>query len=87
MPPSSESMTEAYSMLETLLSKEKVPELEFGAIYTGKILEMLERGVMLELHPGMEFMMITNSQQEGCSPLSSWSGDSSRILRQRSCLR
>ena len=60
--PSSEAMAEADNMLETILSEEKVPELEFGAIYTGKIVEMMERGVMLELHPGMEPMMCTNSQ-------------------------
>ena len=33
--PSQEAMTEADAMLETLMSEEKVPELEFGAIYTG----------------------------------------------------
>ena len=49
-------------MVESLLSEEKVPELEFGAIYTGKIVEILERGVLLELMPGLEPMMCHTSQ-------------------------
>jgi len=60
--PSSAAMEEAESMVEQLLEEEKAPVLEFGGIYTGKILELLERGVMLELHPAMDPVLLHNSQ-------------------------
>jgi len=60
--PSNEALQEAVDMVESLLSEEKVPELEFGAIYTGKIVEILERGVLLQLMPGLEPMMCHTSQ-------------------------
>ena len=60
--PSSAAMEEADERLEELLKEEKVPELEFGAIYTGEIVEVLERGVLLSLHPAMEPVMLQNSQ-------------------------
>ena len=41
---------------------EKVPELVFGAIYTGKIVEVLETGVMIQLHPAMDPVMLQNRQ-------------------------
>ena len=60
--PSSEAMEEAEVMVESLLQEEKAPELEFGCIYTGKILELQDRGVMLELHPAMEPVFLHNTQ-------------------------
>ena len=44
--PSAAAMEEADERLEELLKEEKVPELEFGAIYTGEIMEVLGRGVL-----------------------------------------
>ena len=60
--PSSAAMEEAEMMVEELLQEEKVPELVFGAIYTGKIIELLDRGVMIELHPAMDPVLLANSQ-------------------------
>ena len=60
--PSQEAMSEAEAMIEALLAEEKAMELEFGAVYTGKIVEMLDRGVMLSLGPGLEPMLCHNSQ-------------------------
>ena len=63
--PSSEAMEEAEMMVEELLEGEKAPELVFGAIYTGKITELLDRGVMLSLHPAMDPVLLHNSQLAG----------------------
>ena len=60
--PSSDSMEEAEIMVDKLMKEEKAPELEFGSIYTVKILELLENGVMVELHPAMDSMFIHNNQ-------------------------
>jgi polyribonucleotide nucleotidyltransferase len=63
--PSSAAMEEAEMMVEELLEGEKAPELVFGAIYTGKITELLDRGVMLSLHPAMDPVLLHNSQLAG----------------------
>ena len=34
----------------------------FGGIYSAKILELLDRGVMVELHPAMDSVLLHNSQ-------------------------
>ena len=34
--PSQEAMTEAEQMVDLLLAEEKMPELEFGAVYTAR---------------------------------------------------
>ena len=60
--PSSDAMEEAELMIEKLLEEEKVPDLVFGAIYTAKIVELVERGVMVELHPSMDPVWLPNSQ-------------------------
>ena len=60
--PCSEAMEEADTMVEALLREEKAPDLEFGAIYTSKIVELQEKGVMIELHPAMDPVFLHNSQ-------------------------
>jgi hypothetical protein len=45
-------MEEAEERVQQLLEEEKVPELEFGAIYTGRVVEVLDRGVMLQVRGG-----------------------------------
>lgn len=40
----------------------KEPELEFGAIYTGKIVEMRSNGVLIQLYPNMSPVLLPNSQ-------------------------
>ena len=60
--PSQEAMAEAELMVEQLITEEKAPEMEFGAVYTGRILEVSARGVMLELHPNMEPVLCHTGQ-------------------------
>merc|ERR1719312_1434209 len=56
------AMKEAETMIEELLQEEKAPELEFGAIYTSKIVELLDRGIMVQLHSAMDPVFLPNSQ-------------------------
>ncbi|XP_058065788.1 polyribonucleotide nucleotidyltransferase 1, mitochondrial [Anopheles bellator] len=60
--PSDAAMHEAKEHLEELLKTEKVPELEFGAIYTAKIVELRDTGVMVTLYPSMPPTLLHNSQ-------------------------
>uniref|UniRef100_A0A8D8L084 polyribonucleotide nucleotidyltransferase n=1 Tax=Culex pipiens TaxID=7175 RepID=A0A8D8L084_CULPI len=60
--PSEVAMHEAKEYLETLMKTEKVPDLEFGAIYTAKIVEMKDTGVMVTLYPSMPPALLHNSQ-------------------------
>ncbi|XP_025105301.1 polyribonucleotide nucleotidyltransferase 1, mitochondrial-like [Pomacea canaliculata] len=59
--PNSEAMDEAREMIDEFLADE-VPELEFGAIYKGKIVEIRDIGVMVELHPKLAPVLLHNSQ-------------------------
>lgn len=60
--PSEAAMHEAKEYLETLMKTEKIPDLEFGAIYTAKIVEMKDTGVMVTLYPSMPPALLHNSQ-------------------------
>jgi polyribonucleotide nucleotidyltransferase len=40
----------------------KEPELEFGGIYTGKIVEIRSNGVLIQLYPTMPPVLLPNSQ-------------------------
>jgi len=60
--PNPDAMHEAEAIIENLLTEEKVPELEFGAIYTGRVTEILERGVMIQLHDQIQPVLLHNSQ-------------------------
>lgn len=51
--PSKAAMEEAKEYIGELLSVENVPELEFGGIYTAKIVEIKDTGVMLTLFSNM----------------------------------
>ncbi|XP_071159714.1 polyribonucleotide nucleotidyltransferase 1, mitochondrial-like isoform X1 [Mytilus edulis] len=57
-----QSMNEAKEMIEQFLTEERAPELEYGAIYTGKITEIKNYGVMVQLHPKLEPMLLHNMQ-------------------------
>lgn len=46
--PNPEAMAEAEAIIQTH-EEEKLPDLEFGGIYTGRICEILDRGVMIQL--------------------------------------
>ncbi len=60
--PSVSAMTEVKELIETLLKADKVPDLEFGGIYTAKIVEIKDIGVMLTLYPSMPPTLLHNSQ-------------------------
>ncbi|KAL6254888.1 hypothetical protein P5V15_014230 [Pogonomyrmex californicus] len=60
--PNKDSMTEAKKMIENILQKDREPVLEFGAIYTAKIVEIRESGVMVTLYSNMVPTLLPNSQ-------------------------
>lgn len=60
--PSKSAMDEAKEMIQKLLDKERVPELDFGGIYTAKIVEIRDIGVMVTLYPSMPPALLHNSQ-------------------------
>jgi polyribonucleotide nucleotidyltransferase len=55
-------MDEAKEHIEQYLAAPREPELEFGAIYTAKIVELRDIGVMVTLYPGMTPTLLHNSQ-------------------------
>lgn len=55
-------MDEAREMINEFLTEEREPELEFGAIYTAKIVEVRDIGVMVTLYPNMQPALLHNSQ-------------------------
>ncbi len=55
-------MAEAKEIIEKLLTEERVPEFEFGSIYSATIVEILDRGVLVQLHPEMQPVLIPNTQ-------------------------
>jgi len=55
-------MTEAKEMIKDLLQKDREPSLEFGGIYTAKIVEIREIGIMVTLYPNMIPALLPNSQ-------------------------
>jgi polyribonucleotide nucleotidyltransferase len=60
--PSKLAMDEAKEMIEKLKDKERIPELDFGGIYTAKITELRDIGVMVSLYPSMPPTLLHNSQ-------------------------
>ncbi|CRL07195.1 CLUMA_CG020178, isoform A, partial [Clunio marinus] len=60
--PSKSALDEAKEWIEQLRMTERIPELEFGAIYTAKIVELREIGVMVTLYPSMPPALLHNSQ-------------------------
>lgn len=60
--PNEDAMTEAKEMIEDILKKDREPILEFGAIYTAKIVEIRETGVMVTLYSNMVPVLLHNSQ-------------------------
>ncbi|XP_014240818.1 polyribonucleotide nucleotidyltransferase 1, mitochondrial [Cimex lectularius] len=60
--PNQLAMDEAMEQISTWLSQEKEPLLEFGAIYTAKITELRENGVMVTLYNNMRPALLHNNQ-------------------------
>lgn len=60
--PSQDAMAEAREHIEQLLKQDRPPDLEFGGIYTGRIVEIKDIGVLLTLYPSMPPALLHNSQ-------------------------
>ena len=55
-------MSEAKEIIDKILTEDRIPEFEFGAIYPVTIVEVLDRGILVQLHPEMQPVLIPNSQ-------------------------
>lgn len=60
--PNRESLDEAKEMVNKLMDEKSEPQLEFGAIYKAKVVEIREIGVMVTLYPSMQPALVHNSQ-------------------------
>ena len=60
--PNAEAMSEAKEIMKKVLIEERIPDFEFGAAYQVTITEILDRGILVQLHPEMKPIMIPNSQ-------------------------
>ena len=60
--PNQEAMNEANELINSILSEEKEPNLEFGAIYAAKIVEIRDHGVMICLYPNMRPVLLHNRE-------------------------
>lgn len=49
-------------MINEFLTEQREPQLDFGAIYTAKIVEIRDIGVMVTLYPNMQPALLHNSQ-------------------------
>lgn len=55
-------MDEAKEMIGKLMAEQREPELEFGAIYKARIVELRETGAMVTLYPNMTPALLHNTQ-------------------------
>ena len=55
-------MDEAKQVITEILEEEREPELQFGAVYTAKIMEIRENGVMVSFFLNQVPFLIPNSQ-------------------------
>ena len=60
--PNQSAMDEAKEMINQFLVEESIPELEFGAIYKARIVEMRDIGVLVTLYSSMSPTLLHNSQ-------------------------
>lgn len=60
--PNQTAMNEAKEMITQSIQKDMEPTLTFGDIYTAKIIEIRESGVMVTLYPNMAPTLLPNSQ-------------------------
>lgn len=60
--PNQDAMNEAQEMINQILTKDPEPTLIFGDIYTAKITEIRDNGVMISLHPSISPALLPNSQ-------------------------
>ncbi|XP_075680844.1 polyribonucleotide nucleotidyltransferase 1 isoform X1 [Dermatophagoides pteronyssinus] len=60
--PNEAAMNEAKEWIEKVLREPNIPELEFGAIYQCKVVEIKDNGIMIQLHPAMKPVFLHLSQ-------------------------
>ncbi|KAG7200165.1 hypothetical protein KM043_000600 [Ampulex compressa] len=60
--PNQNAMNEAKEIIEEIMKRDREPTLEFGGIYTARIVEIRESGVMVTLYPSMIPVLLPNSQ-------------------------
>lgn len=60
--PSESAMNETEESIHRMLESQSIPELEFGAIYPAKIVEVKSNGVMVKLYDSMIPTMIHVAQ-------------------------
>ncbi|CAG0903165.1 unnamed protein product, partial [Darwinula stevensoni] len=60
--PNQAAMEEAKAMIHEWMSQDREPNFEFGAIYSAKIVEMQENGVMVTLYSNMKPALLHVSQ-------------------------
>jgi len=60
--PNQEALDEAKEIVDKLMVEQSEPQLEFGAIYKAKVVEVREIGVMVTLYPSMQPALVHNSQ-------------------------
>lgn len=61
--PSKGAIDEAKEMITSFLTpKDRIPDLDFGGIYSAQITEIKDIGVMVILYPGMPPTLLHNSQ-------------------------
>ncbi|XP_050487470.1 polyribonucleotide nucleotidyltransferase 1, mitochondrial isoform X1 [Bombus huntii] len=60
--PNQNAMNEAKEMIDSIIQKDVEPVLTFGDIYTAKITEIRETGVMVTLYSSMVPTLLPNSQ-------------------------
>lgn len=57
-----DAMAEGKELIDKILTDDRVPDFDFGAIYPATIVEIRDHGVMVQLHPEMQPVLISNSQ-------------------------
>ena len=60
--PNQSAMSEAMDVIKTLMDAPNEPVLEFGTIYSAKIVEIRENGVLVQLYPQMTPTLLHVSQ-------------------------
>ncbi|XP_061384367.1 polyribonucleotide nucleotidyltransferase 1, mitochondrial [Danaus plexippus] len=60
--PSPAALEDARSRLAAILNATRTPEMEFGAIYTAKVVEVKDIGVLVTLYPDMSPALVHNTQ-------------------------
>ena len=63
--PNEKALAEAEEIINTLLTAAREPQLDFGGVYTAKIVEIRDSGLMVQFYPTMRPALLPNSQLDG----------------------